>query len=425
MSVVPVLRAGLLSALVLCLGPMTLAHAAPGAVASAKAGPRTPIVSVTGTGLFSPNGDGKKDKARHRIELTRKADVTVKVTTKRGRVVTRDRLGRLARGTYSWTWNGRNDQGRRVADRTYLVVTVARAVRTDKVATARYSVFVDTVYEPREAVVTDDTLYPSTTVVTDEIWFRNAVSGEGEPAKKWSLRIKDERGRLRYTADWRNDGSGSSYGVGWDGRDDAGRRLPADSYTARLRGTDNAGNTGTSAALDLTISATPLVEASGTATVTAAASQVPGPNYCGGRRPPNGCADAYPCGTVVASTAYLEPEALSYRSAECTSINPDEARGYHKLDPAIDAPRGVIAARVSMRGRPTVSGETDTATLTHGTSVRSAAVDGESVTTTPVSSMWHPQYLTSGVGWLVTTVGTDSYDVAAFSIDYTYLTPQR
>jgi hypothetical protein len=105
--------------------------------------------------------------------------------------------------------------------------------------------------------------------------------------------------------------------------------------------------------------------------------------------------------------------------------NPDVAHGYHKIDPAIDAPRGVIHARVSMRGEPTFDGETDTARLTQGgTSMTSAAVAGESVTTTPTSSMWHPEYLTSGVGWLVTSFGTDSHDAASFTVEYTYLTPQ-
>lgn len=426
MSVVRFLRTVLLSALVVCLGPMPVASAAPGggSFSSAASAPRTPIVRVYGTDFFSPDGDGTKDRARYKIAVNRRADVTVKVTTKRGRVIARDQLGRLSRGTYSWTWDGRNDRGRNVADRTYFVKTIARTVRTAKIASWSWSVFLDTVYEPRQPEVTDDTLYPNTTVVTDEIWFRNASSGEGETAKRFVLRIKDARDRLRYTETLYSKGS-NAYGLGWDGRDNDGNRLPAGSYTARLRGTDNAGNTGTSDALNLTISDSPLVEATGNVTVTPAASQVEGPNYCGGNRPPNGCADAYPCGKVVASTAYLEPGALSYRSAECIAPNPDVARGYHKIDPAIDAPRGVIHARVSMRGKPTVDGDTDTAMLAQGgASVTSAAVAGESITTTPTSSMWHPQSLTSGVGWLVTTLGTDTYDVASFTVDYTYLTPR-
>jgi hypothetical protein len=154
---------------------------------------------VYDTDFISPDGDGTKDKARYKIAVDRKSDVTVKVTTKRGRVIVRDQLDRLSRGTYEWAWDGRNHRGRKVADRNYLVKTVARTVRTGKVASWSWSVFLDTVYEPRQPEVTDATLYPNTTVVTDEIWFRLASSGGGEPAKRFVPRIKDARDRLRYT----------------------------------------------------------------------------------------------------------------------------------------------------------------------------------------------------------------------------------
>jgi hypothetical protein len=87
-----------------------------------------------------------------------------------------------------------------------------------------------------------------------------------------------------------------------------------------------------------------------------------------------------------------------------------------------------------MRGRPTVTGETDTARLsmygdTSGSPVvTSAAVAEESVTSTaPVTYAFEPPYSIDyprGLRWTIETRGTDSYDVAGVTVSFTYLTPQ-
>jgi hypothetical protein len=88
-----------------------------------------------------------------------------------------------------------------------------------------------------------------------------------------------------------------------------------------------------------------------------------------------------------------------------------------------------------MRGRPTVAGETHTARVSTsgGVSispfVTSAASEEETVTTSPTLS--HPfeaPYFTDyvrRVRWTIETRGTDSFDVAAVTVSFTYLTPQR
>ena len=90
-----------------------------------------------------------------------------------------------------------------------------------------------------------------------------------------------------------------------------------------------------------------------------------------------------------------------------------------------------------MRGKPTVAGETDSATLipmggyiSRGQpGVSSAAVAEETVTTTPpVSYPFEAPYFTDyarGVRWRIETKGTDSFDVAAVTVYFTYLTPQK
>jgi hypothetical protein len=99
------------------------------------------------------------------------------------------------------------------------------------------------------------------------------------------------------------------------------------------------------------------------------------------------------------------------------------------------APRGVQTAVFSMRGKPTVSGETDTARFAPimgyfpgGAAVTSPAVAEETVTATPrVRYEWEPMYAgtyTWGFSWTIETYGNDSFDVADVTVDYTYLTPQ-
>jgi hypothetical protein len=145
---------------------------------------------------------------------------------------------------------------------------------------------------------------------------------------------------------------------------------------------------------------------------------------------------------VVPSTVYAEPGAMSYRSSDAcggTWGRPSVATANGDLDltsllPPDVAPRGLRTSWVSMRGRPTVVGETDTARLSTsgGVStsafVTSAASVDETVTTSPTLS--HPfeaPYFTDyvrRVRWTIETRGTDSFDVAAVTVSFTYLTPQ-
>ena len=146
---------------------------------------------------------------------------------------------------------------------------------------------------------------------------------------------------------------------------------------------------------------------------------------------------------MVPSELYADPGAMSYRSSDAcggTWSRPSIATATGGVDlsailPPEVAPRGLKTSWVSMRGKPTVAGETDTASVStyggvsFGPFVTSAAIAGESVTTTAaISHPFEPPYFTDYVrrlGWTVETKGTDSYDVAAVTVYFTYLTPQK
>lgn len=435
-------------------------------VSSATAAPTTtgPVVSSEPIVYFSPNGDQVKDKARIPFTLAKKSEVTVKVRRTNGArtVVFRKAIGKVTAGTHTWRWNGKNDNGRVVRDGQYRVVLVADQVaRNGETRRDSTDLYADTVYEPAGLTANSSAVYPLTTVITDRIGFRHGVLGdtEEESAARVELRVvrvdSNGGGEVVYTrAEPYGDpalvllgqGPGRDYPVTWDGRDNLGRVLPAGRYTAYLDAVDLAGNAGTAGWAFVDVAGVPLVEATGTMTVSPthnpfAATATPGARARDGRASTTGGDDyqPIPCGTVVPSTAYPDANAMSYRSSDTcggTALRPSIATARGGADLAsVHAPRGISSVQVALRGKPTVDGETDTAELVvnmNGTaakdSVTSAAVAGESVTTGTVSARaWDPtrEKVRAGVSWSVTTRGVDSYDVADVAVTYRYLTPQQ
>ncbi len=89
-----------------------------------------PIVTrFTATALFSPNGDGARDVARISVRLREASTVTIEVQHD-GRVVRRlaDEEPRPP-GWFRLSWNGRDDDGRAVADGSYALKLRVRSGR--------------------------------------------------------------------------------------------------------------------------------------------------------------------------------------------------------------------------------------------------------------------------------------------------------
>ena len=221
------------------------------------------------------------------------------------------------------------------------------------------------------------------------------------------------------------------YPVPWDGRDEYGAAVPAGAYTVRMEVTDQAGNKGTSPTIDVNVSAVPLVLAGGTRTVrpglrpaaarSGSAGATPASSVRDGRSSTTGGDDypTQPCGTVFASTIYT-PQGASFRSKSDCGWALNEARGSAVLSLGdLNAPRGLQSAQLSMRGRPTVDGEIDTAEIAFGRQgpgsqdlkATTPAVPGESVTSTPVlNTTWDATGYQGPVGveWTIRTIGFDS-----------------
>jgi flagellar hook assembly protein FlgD len=382
--------------------------------------------------VFSPNGDHRKDRNRFTLKLTRRAKVTVTVIRRNNArtVVVRDRLGDLTAGTHAWTWDGRKDDGRRAGDGYFNVVVTAKAAGSDVAQKARALTQIDTVYVAGKVIANGTTVYPHTAVVHDQVWFGNATSDTRMATA--SLVVTDGVGRevLRDTHKiWPRQVEVYHLVAPWDGRNQHGRVVRAGHYWVRIVGTDRAGNTGRTPRYRVDVSATPLVEATRSATVTPKdtlqPAVVPSCNYYQG---PNDCPARTPCGKVVDSTTFTEPGSLSYRSSSTCpdgALNPQHvAGGSHlfALDPAT-VPRGVRTVQVSMVGGPTTTGALDQGYLQSIASGPDTSVHETSTSPWTNSALPNTQPVTD-VSWGVQTRGDDSYDVKSFTVNYTYLTPK-
>jgi flagellar hook assembly protein FlgD len=361
--------------------------------------------------------------------------------------VFKEDLGKLRGRGHVWKWNGKDLDRDVVRDGKYSVTFVGTSVSEDG-KKQRYSttLWADTKFNKPASTLSLGTVYPQTTLIRDAVEVRVSGKSNRESVKRVDYRVRDAQGRLVLTG--HRGGYRNAVAFPFDGRDGAGAPLPGGEYTVRLRVKDEAGNEGKAAPLTVTVADKPLVEKvetvvvrpAGTQTVSGAPSDTTPPT-------PSTNPLAAPCGTVVPSTVYAIPGAQSYRSADwCTyRATPHMAWREGRVDldnlTFAQAPRGLYSWQVSMRGRPTVSGETDTAELhldrmevgvfggphTHGSV--SPATTEESVTSTPAASatpqstyaMWDS---TPYVRWVIATHGVDSYDVADVTVRYSYLTPR-
>lgn len=426
-------------ALVLALLASPAAVALPAADAAAG-----PAFTIDAPSRFSPNGDGVKDTLRIRYRLKEPAHVRLTIGPASSRVTDRRvDLGMQAKGTHTWTWNGRNQSGRVVPDRAYTIrlydsdpaagIFTSRATEKVQVDTQ----FSPTLAAPRFGGPSDAParVYPRTTVVTDVlpltagVWDNKVASFE--------LVIRNARGRVvrRADLDERHTGpTGPSFGTGrtveWAAVR-GGKPLPPGRYTAIASGRDLAGNTGRSTPLRIWVSEEELEWRETTATVTPDASDFGDCTWSTAM----GCGDFPDCGTVVPSTLYTG--GLSYRSKVC---DPPQTYGNiasssHLLEvPEATGVRGLAAVRVSFTGAPTTAGEPDTGTLVvlggtpstvTGTSGQSAWVEGPAWGAGLSDGDDELPQRDPAALWSFATSGTDSVDVATFTVDVRYLAVAR
>jgi len=400
--------------------------------------------NVAAASRFSPNGDGVKDtlSIRYRLPVGAHVRLTISPAADSRRPVRRVDLGEQPAGTHTWTWNGRNQSGKQVYDRSYVISLYDLEPTTGQRERASKKVQVDTVFQAQLTAPTYGAepgaparVYPRTTAVTDTINLR--ASAWEKKLTALELIIRNRKGRVVRRADVATPlttANGGLYGYGravpWAAVR-GGKPLPSGRYTAVVVGRDKAGNTGRSLTVKIWVSDDKLEWRETTTTVTADESAFGPCTYSSA----NGCGDFPDCGEVVASTLYAG--GLSYRSTPCANPESFQSRASssHMLEvPEATGVRGLSAVRVAFVGAPTTAGEPDTGTLrvwrddiegdVVGTTGQSPWIDdpawGEGAAGWPDS----PPRRDPAAAWSFSTFGTDSVDVATFTVDVRYLAVQ-
>ena len=434
--------AALVTALLAALlaAPAGAVGAGPSAPRPGATDPSPQQAPVVHHAAFSPNGDGVHDLARVRFTLPEAGPVTLRVKATLGDYTRRVRLGRLAAGRHVWTWNGRAG-GRVLPQGGYLVT-----LRTSSGVAQGYVALdlrFDAVVRPAQSYGRPRSeapaVYPRTRVVEDTLGLLGVILEDGGRIPRSVLLVRDDDGAVVARRDlvehptgvvedgwWRDDP------MLWDARDRRGRPLPPGRYTATVVGTDHLGNRGASRPLRLWVSERRLTWVEETRQLRP--QDVAHGSVCGTWSSGNGCGDVEECGPVLPSALF--PGGLSHQgAASCPyGFGAPGAESDNWLE-VPEAVRGIAAARLSFTGAPTRAGGSDTATLStysYATRAQVSVTSGTGASTDWVQQPWgwlgtpgdpsrsEPR-VSPSVVWSFTTSGTDSFDVASYTVDLRYL----
>lgn len=416
----------LLAAGALALVPAAAAPPAPGSTPTLRA-----------PAAFSPDGNGVADTAKVKFTLPAAGSATLQIkgsglSTEKAPTVRIVRFGRLAAGRHVWRWDGRDQRGRRLPEGPYEL---------------RLNPWTDS-YVPRDRIVLDTSfsaqvspveryavsgrtapvqVFPRTTVVRDGVDLRAVAEiGASGTVPRVRLVVEDSDGDV--VLEREKAALDGPWLVRWTARR-GGRALPPGDYTATVRGVDKWGNAGRSKPLPVRVSGRRLVWQEESRVLPAVAHQVHLCTFSAA----NGCGDPAPYGRVLPSERYAG--GLSFRSLVGESVERSLASSVFYLPvPETAGVRGVDSARVSFAGSPTVDGETDLGHLALWAGTGTIGVSSS----TGAGTEWAPDpYLAHGalasdplprfapgVVWSFYTRGTDSVDVATFTVDLRYLLPE-
>ena len=198
----------------------------------------TPILLTAGTGAFSPNGDSVKENVEFSPEIESPRgletinyrvigsdDETVFETTREG-------------APWAFSWDGSTDEGEVAPDGRYIVELVGEYRNGNRPRTTAGPITLDTVY-PSASISAEYTIFsPDGDGNLDTLPIEvSEATGE----ERWSARILDDEGETVLSTSW----SGRPEELVWDGRDEAGNRVPDGEYRYVLSSSDAAGNSAT------------------------------------------------------------------------------------------------------------------------------------------------------------------------------------
>ncbi|MBA2952515.1 hypothetical protein GON03_21065 [Nocardioides sp. MAH-18] len=379
--------------------------------------------SAAAEGLRFAPGSGVRSRARIGYVLERRSRVTAVVAGHR------IPLGAQPAGHHAWWWNGRIG-GRAAAEGEHRVTLRARPVAPrSRAGAVTVRTVVDLTAPDPTLNVNRSTVYPAATVIEDSL----RVGLDLPPGEVTSAQVRAvDEGRLtarlapvEHECSWGD--RGSPYYVActlltWDARTPSGPVAPGD-YLLRLVVTDDVGNSRV-VRRPVSVSAGQLVEQTGSVTWTGL-SAPPATDPCFA----NGCGDYAPCASHPSERF---AGGVSFRSdqAACPGTEFQSAvRDYGFTPPLTFGTTPFDRFRVVAVGGPTTPGDDDTAWVTARGGVSDSdgatlAADGSAATPWMLVRPDVELFSTSPrTRWSAGTSRPNRYDVATYTLEYTYYVP--
>jgi flagellar hook assembly protein FlgD len=218
-----------------------------------------PSITSVYPSAFSPNSDRYKDTTKVTYSLPDTETVYVSVATSHGTVVRGpSRLGTLAHGSHTWTWNGRSSSNRVVPSGSYRITLSTSA--TVHGVLVKGLVWRGVVVDNRAPSVTSlsygSAVYPYRDGYKDALIVKFRINERAIT----TLTIRNSARHILRTL--RSSHNAGAVSLAWNGRDVHGRMVKAGRYTWQLTVRDGVGNSGHTGMHGLTLSGKRLVSKS-------------------------------------------------------------------------------------------------------------------------------------------------------------------
>jgi flagellar hook assembly protein FlgD len=204
--------------------------------------PLKPSIAAVSPSPFSPNGNGVKDATHVTVALPDAETVAMTVRDHAGMVVRGPvRLGQLARGSHTWTWNGKTNRGTRAADGGYRITAATTGARNGAVVSgsSTHAVVVDTTPPTMTATVGNNTTFmPWPDKYRDTFTPKTRMNSAGT----LTLSITNTSGNLVRRIASRRWPGGRAW-LTWNGTNRSGHIVSPGKYHWRFSVTDSVGNT--------------------------------------------------------------------------------------------------------------------------------------------------------------------------------------
>ncbi len=230
-----------------------------------------PSITKAAPTAFSPNADGRADATTLTYVLPDTEKVWWGVKNGSGTVVRGPHyLGSLVKGTYSFVWNGKANDGTRAPNGVYSVfVTTKATVGTSTLSgQATRGVRLDTVAPTLAVSGLVSGFYPYTDGYRDTMTVKGTVNEPG----LLTLTVRNSAGTAVRTIAVSHLGTGT-FPLSWSGRYSTGALVPAGTYKLVLTAQDPALNRRSSATYSVVVSLKKLVGTTVSTVITPAASR--------------------------------------------------------------------------------------------------------------------------------------------------------